>query len=120
ESQAKLYKEEKKTYTLTAADDLKVRLLQPPLRFDDKGAPVKYTAEELKEMRAKDKLPGYAGESENLKAGQIVSVSLARKKDAPKINIKDKDKDPDKFNQAIEDSKPVVRMIVVKMEPKDN
>jgi hypothetical protein len=81
---------------LQATDDLKVRILQPPVDFDEKGRPRRYTAKELKDLKGPDiQLPGYTGDFDNLKPGQTVQVSLARKKDALKKPVaKDKEKDP--------------------------
>ena len=64
---------------LRFADDMKVRLLQPPVDYDDKGNLKKYTAKELQELRGKEGLPGYTGDVESVRSGQIVRVFLARK-----------------------------------------
>src|SRR5262249_16840460 len=58
----------------------------PPLMFDDKGKPRKPTAEELKKLKGTDpKLKGYKAELGDLKAGQVVVVTLAKAKaSAPK------------------------------------
>jgi hypothetical protein len=63
-----------------AADDMKVRLAQPPEAFDDKGNLRKYTDKELKELKGTDSsLPGYTGALDDLKNNQLVLVTLARK-----------------------------------------
>jgi len=64
---------------LRFADDMKVRLLQPPVDYDDKGNLKKYTAKELQELRGKDGLPGFTGDMDAVRSGQIVRVFLARK-----------------------------------------
>jgi hypothetical protein len=100
---------------LKAADDIKVRLLQPPLQFDEKGRIKKYTRKELDELKGPDKsLPGYQGDFDNLKAGQTVKVYLVKKKTAPKPPGKKKDDGED-----LEEKRPSVRMVIILAEPKD-
>lgn len=73
------------TLELQATDELKVRVLQPGLIFDDKGKPRRPTKKELKDMKGSDpKQPGYAADFDQLKPGQTVQVSLAQHKDALK------------------------------------
>jgi hypothetical protein len=106
---------------LQATDEMKVRTLNPPVEFDEKGKPRKYTAKELKEMRGPDrKLPGYTADFESLKIGQIVRVTVARRKSVLKamqhpqrVNTKDKDKE----NDAPLGDRPEVTMIVILAEP---
>jgi hypothetical protein len=64
------------------ARDMKVRSLQPPAAFDEKGNPRKYTPQELKELRGNGKLPGYAADPSGLQDGQVVTIRLARRKEA--------------------------------------
>lgn len=74
-----------KNYDLEVDDDVTVRVLQLPLKFDEKGKPVKHTAEELKELKGPNpSLPGYAADYEGLKVGQIVHVRFGHKKPAAK------------------------------------
>jgi hypothetical protein len=55
-----------------------------PAAFDDKGAPRKLTAEEVKELRGTDsKFPGYAADYSDLKAGQAVLIYFGRLKPTP-------------------------------------
>jgi hypothetical protein len=105
---------QEKTYDieLQAAEDMKVRLLQPPVAFDDNGKPKKYTKKELDELKGPDKkLPGYTAAFENLRPGQVVEVYLAKKKDSSKPSVKDPDKDTKS------DNRPFVTMIVIQREP---
>jgi hypothetical protein len=105
---------QEKTYDveLQAADDMKVRLLQPPVAFDDNGKPKKYTKKELDELKGSDKkLPGYTASFENLRPGQEVEVYLAKKKDSGKPSAKDPDADTKS------DKRPFVTMIVIRREP---
>lgn len=69
------------------AEGVKVRVAEPPLAFDDKGRPRKYTDKEKAEMKGPDKkLWGYTASLENLKPGQELYVYLSRPKDAPKTD----------------------------------
>ncbi len=95
------------------ADDMKVRLAQPPDAFDDKGNIKRYTAKELKELRGPEGLPGYAGTLDDVKSKQIVIAYLARKPVKPKDP---KDKDGDK--PAEKDNVPVISMLVIVGEKK--
>jgi hypothetical protein len=105
---------QQKTYDveLQAADEMKVRLLQPPTAFDDNGKPKKYTKKELDELKGPDKkLPGYTAAFESLRPGQVVDVYLAKKKDTGKPSAKDPDKDTKS------DKRLLVTMIVIRGEP---
>ena len=83
-----------------AADGVKVRTLNPPTKFDDKGNPKVYTKEELKELKGKDAdLPGYEAKAEDLKVNDTVKVTLARPKPAKKDDDA-KDADVKKGNEA--------------------
>jgi hypothetical protein len=99
------------------ADDMKVRLLQPPEAFDDKGHRKKYTEKELKELKGPDNLPGYTGALEDVKSNQLVLVTLARKpgKAAEKPKDGDKAKDGDKLDK---DAPLLIRMIVILADKK--
>jgi hypothetical protein len=100
-----------KDIELQAADDVKVRLLNPPTAFDAKGNPRKYTAKELKELRGPGHLPGYPGDFDSLKVDQIVQVTLKKQKNQPRYWAK-KDK------EASSEPKPVVTLIVILQEPR--
>src|SRR5262249_37754586 len=108
---------------------VKVRTMILPEQFDEKGNIKKYTKEELKELKGKDKdLPGYESSLEKLEAGQVVTVTLAaysrpkpKPEDKPrpedKVNPEDKinAKDLDKVKPD-EEKKMQVRVIVIKEE----
>jgi hypothetical protein len=70
----------RKNEKIMTIDDVKVRSKNPPIAYDDKGNKKKYTAKELKELRGDAKLPGYAADFNDLKANQVVEVSLVYKK----------------------------------------
>src|SRR5579875_2122970 len=82
QAQARLYElaTAEKEVELTATDDVKVRTKYPPPKFDDKGRPKPYTRKELQELKGNDKLPGFPAEFSDLKAGQIVEVTLLQDK----------------------------------------
>jgi hypothetical protein len=64
-----------------ADDGVTVRRQDPPVQYDDKGKPRKPTSEELKAFKGPDpKLPGYSAEYADLKNGQIVRVTISKKK----------------------------------------
>jgi hypothetical protein len=101
-----------------ATEDVKVRTLAPPEQFDEKGKPKKYTKEELKELKGKDRLlPGFESSPEKLEAGQTVKVTLAaRKKAKAAAKEKDADKDVDKAADAETEKKFQVKLIVIHAE----
>lgn len=114
--QADIYRQVQKNIDLRGTDDMKVRVPNPPPGFDEKGNPKKYTAKELKELKGPNlSLPGYTGEFESLRPGQLVEVHLAKSKTPPKPVAKDKGKDPDKEVPAPE-NRPHAFMVVVLQE----
>jgi hypothetical protein len=113
-------KEYKKDIELRAADEMKVRSLQPPIDYDEKGNIKKYTKKELKELKGDGSLPGYQADFDRLQPNQVVKVYLAKKKAAPpkKKGKKKKNKDPDNADEEDDaaDSKPEVVMVVIVRE----
>jgi hypothetical protein len=80
----KLYKIEWKDAEVAALDDVKIRLTNPPVKFNEKGDIVKPTKQELEEMKGPDKnLPGYTGEASDLKTDRMVTVTLVVLKEIP-------------------------------------
>jgi hypothetical protein len=94
---------------LQTAADVKVRLAKLPPAFDDKGNARRYTAQELKDLKGPGNLVGYAADFSDLKEGQVVRVSLARKKMTAK-ETRD-------AVQAGEDVKPVVTLVLILAQP---
>lgn len=95
---------------IVASDDVTVRVKEPPSTFDAKGNITKPSAEDLKKLKGNDpKLPGFNADFTSLKAGQVVSLNLARRENTPATvgtptpkktkDKKDKDKEKDKDNQ---------------------
>jgi hypothetical protein len=99
-------------HTLQAADDVKVRLSYPPVGVDEKGRPKRYSQKELQALRGPDKkLPGYESDFDNLRAGQIVRVTLVQKKEAPaRRTYGKKKKDEDELPS---DNKPQVSLVLI-------
>jgi hypothetical protein len=61
-----------------AEEAVKVRTLELPDQFDEKGNIKRYTREELRQLKGKDThLPGYESAFESLKEGQLVQLTLA-------------------------------------------
>jgi hypothetical protein len=90
-----------------ATDDVKVRYMQLPPLYDDKGNIRRYTRQELKDLKGKDtSLPGYEGSLSNLQVNQVVQVTLAPKKAPPKnsssstLSSKNPDLDKDLLKDA--------------------
>ncbi len=99
----------------TATDEVKVRMLNPPPQFDDKGRIKRYTRKELKELKGNDKLRGYPAEFSDLKTDQYVEVTLVKKKGGPRPGVKrGKDADPDVTGEYL----PKMSMIIIVAEPK--
>ena len=98
---------------LQAADDIKVRIPKPPPAFDDKGRPKKYSEKELRELKGPGNLPGYTGDFENVRPGQVVQVYLGKKKEALKPQPKKKKGE----DQEAPDNKPQATMIVILLDP---
>jgi hypothetical protein len=89
-------KDQQQKFELQATDDVKVRMQNPPVDFDDSGKPKKYTAKELKELKGPDpKLPGYTADFDSLKQDMTVDVYVAKPKSTTKSKSADKDKDKD-------------------------
>jgi hypothetical protein len=83
-----------KDLEIQTIDDLIVRRMQPPDQYDEKGTVRKPTQAELKELKGPDpKLPGYKADVNDLKNGQIVTVSLQKRKDTDKKDADKKDDD---------------------------
>ncbi|HWG46263.1 MAG TPA: hypothetical protein VN688_26110 [Gemmataceae bacterium] len=107
---------DKKAVEWQAIDDVKVRMLNPPPQFDDKGRIKRYTRKELRELKGEDKSPGYPAEFSDLKPEQYVQVTLVKKKGAPRVTPKrGKDADPDLLG----DNLPRMSLIMIVAQPKN-
>lgn len=66
-------------FQLEAGDNIPVRVLHPPAKFDEKGNIKKYSSAELKQLKGDRKdLPGYPVDYNSLKTGQAVLVYMSR------------------------------------------
>jgi hypothetical protein len=65
----------------------------PPVQYDEKGRPKRYTNKELTELKGEDKKsPGFPGSVEDLQANAVVRVDLVRtKEDLNKLRRNKKD-----------------------------
>jgi hypothetical protein len=99
----------------TAADEIKVRMNNPPPQFDDKGRVKRYTAKELRELKGNDRLPGYPAEFSDIKTGQIVQVTLEQKKIAPRPVKRGKEAE----GEPLGDNLPKMTFLVIVAEPKN-
>jgi hypothetical protein len=117
-----LYKPKHVDVKLRATDDMKVRWNYPPPDYDDKGNLKKYTKDELKALRGDEGLPGYKGEMDALRQGQMVAVYLLQKNALKGLNT---GKGPPKGGKKITEDDEVglrdrheVKMIMILSEPK--
>ncbi len=104
-----------------ATDDVAVRTLHLPPVFDEKGRPRKYTPKELKELQGDPKERSYRADFGDLRAGQVVQVTVGTGKSArPSAKVgetssKETDKGP---RPKASDSRPLVtRIVIVKPAP---
>jgi hypothetical protein len=71
---------------IIAVDEVKVRRQSPEDVYDDKGKKRRLTPKELKEAKGDDaKAPGYQADFTSLKEEQVVTVTLLKPKDPPKL-----------------------------------
>jgi len=117
--QAELVKTEWKNLPeeVEGIEDMKVRVANPPPKFDEKGNIAQYTPKELDELKGPDKkAPGFPGEYSDLKPGQYVSVTLVVKKNLPdlaKLKAEGKEITP----EIKAEFKPKASLVVVLQEP---
>jgi len=113
-----------KEFNMETVDNFVVRRLNPPFEYDDKGNVKKYTKEELDKLKGKDKnLVGYEAKAEDLQAGQIVRVYLAKPKAKPKDDPKaDKNDDNNKDKKAedMPPDPPQARLILILADAEAN
>lgn len=80
QTQRQLYRTEtrQKNVDVEADEKVMVRVPKPPFNFDDKGRLVKYTAEQLKELKGDPDLWGYPADFDRLTVGQRVHIFLGK------------------------------------------
>jgi hypothetical protein len=105
---------------MRATESCKVRMMYPPVQYDDAGNLKKWSKKELDTLKAGSKLPGYPSDFDMLKTGQIVEVYLAKQHGSPKDKWqgpkqkKKKDEDPP---DPMPEMRPEVVMIIIWAEP---
>jgi len=117
DAQAKLYElaTTQKDVEWAAADEFKVRMANPPPKFDEKGRPKRYTKKELQELKGTDRLPGFPAEFSDIKAGQIVQVTLLHNKNSSHPVKRGKDAE----GEAVADNLPKMSLIIILVDPKN-
>lgn len=73
-----------KPVDVRGTEEATVRSISPPLEFDDKGFPKKFTKKELDARRDKTGLPGFPVEFDSLKPGQLVEIYMVKQAAAAK------------------------------------
>lgn len=93
----------KKEFEFQADEKAKVRQMNLPQEYDERGKAKQYTAAELKTLKGPNaSLPGYQADFENLSAGQTVKLYVTSSKKSPATSPaaagkpKDVDKDVDR------------------------
>ena len=67
-----------KRMEVRAAENAKVRVIVPPVEFDDTGKQIVWTKKLLAERKDKTGLPGYPADFDAIKQGQLVEVYMAK------------------------------------------
>jgi hypothetical protein len=110
-----------KDIDVTATEDVKVRMANPPVKFDEKGKVVHYTKDELKELKGDDpKATTYKAEFSDLRAEQAVQLVTMKKKGKPVLPKPEpgkKDVDPADVAAILAEFEPKVTTIVILAEP---
>jgi hypothetical protein len=112
-----------KPIDVRAADNCKVRIMYPPVQYDDEGKLKKYTKKDLAKLKGTSKLPGYDADFDNLKVGQFVEVYLAKQHGSPKDKWsgskapRKKKGDDDPPPEPMPEMRPEVVLIVIHGEP---
>ena len=116
---------ETKIVDLRAADNVKVRTMNPPFEYDDKGNVKRWTAKDLAALKGKSKLPGYPSEIDQLKVGQSVQLFFAKAPPVTKGSVASAAKQKKKINEDDPEPAPMgptagwqeVVMIVILQDP---
>jgi hypothetical protein len=96
---------------IAAIDEVKVRRQSPEDQFDERGKKKRLTAAQLKEAKGDDpKQPGYQADFTSLREEQIVTVTLVKNKDAPKLRPEAK---KDRDAGLLGDNMPKASMIMI-------
>lgn len=113
----------RKPVDMRATETCKVRIMYPPMEYNEEGKLKKWTKKELAALKGNSKLPGYESNFESLKVGQLVEVYLAKQHGSPKDKWpgakqqKKKKGDDDPPAEPMAESRPEVVLIVIHAEP---
>lgn len=118
QQQQNMVRMEPRPLDLEPVEDLIVRRKNPPIAFDENGKIKRYTQKELKELKGEDpKLPGYQADFDSLQMGQIVQVSLVKKKPEKPVGKPKAIKKEDIEFLLNEEERPLVKMVLIVAEP---
>jgi hypothetical protein len=111
-----------KPVEVRATEKCKVRIMYPPVQYDDAGNLKKYSPKELAAMKTNSKLPGFPADFDLLKTGQWVELYLVKPAPPAKgsAGTTPMKKDPKKKMEDDPDvplAVPEVVMIVIWAEP---
>jgi hypothetical protein len=97
-------------------ETMKVRTMNLPVEYDDKGNLKRWKAKEIAALRGSTRLPGYPAEFDAVRPGQIVDLYVA-KVPQPKRNPRERPKKVEDDEDPLEEyPRPEVLMIVVIIE----
>jgi hypothetical protein len=106
-----------KDFSLEVEDPLKVARATLPNKFDDQGEVVKYTDDQLKQMKSTDIQGAYTASPEDLKGGQTVRLYLDPPKTDKKTDTADGDSKDSKSSQSVPPANlSRVRMVLIQEE----
>jgi hypothetical protein len=104
-------------FEFMADDKMKIRTLQLPVDYDDKGKPKKLSLKELKERRGSDlSLPGYEADFDTLRQGQLVDVYLEKPQNPPANGKNKAGKADDAAGEKKEKERYKALMVVIRAE----
>jgi hypothetical protein len=104
-------------FEFMADDKMKIRTLQLPVDYDDKGKPKKLTTKELKERRGSDlSLPGFEADFDTLRQGQLVDVYLEKPQNPPANGKNKAAKADDAAGEKKEKERYKALMVVIRAE----
>ncbi len=103
-----------KAMEVRATEGAKVRVMFPPVEFDDQGFLKKWTKKEIEERKDKTGLPGFGVEFDALKIGQTVEIYMAK----PAAPMPKKKKGPDDDDPGAGKDRQEFVLIVILQESK--
>lgn len=96
QQQAKVvtYQDKTQDVPLVAHEEVKVRVSEPPVEFNDQGEKKRHTPEELKKLKGPGNYWGFPAEFEQISVGSNIQAIVSRKKTDPKVKKKDDANEP--------------------------